>query len=199
MHYVRRGVFLLHVHILVIGGHRGLVTPSIFVLAVALPLLFALRLFVLLLAREEAREEASHLRAWDGDVGYLRHLGILYGAEHTTAARHCEDEKGEGQHPEEASDADASIYIGKELLTAQTAPAQEAIRGEERLQARCCYRDPEQEEAIDEEACDVAVGRDTGAPDEVRKEVDDVGECEDNPPAEELVEEVVCKTGSRQA
>ena len=94
MHYVRRGVFLLHVHILVIGGHRRLVTPSIFVLAVALVLLlFALRRFVLLLlAREEAREEATHLRAWDGDVGYLRHLGILYGAEHTAAARHCEDE-----------------------------------------------------------------------------------------------------------
>ena len=92
MHYVRRGVFLLHVHLLVIGGHRGLVTPSIFVLAVALPLLFALRLFVPLLAREEAREEATHLRAWDGDVGYLRHLGILYGAEHATATRHCEDE-----------------------------------------------------------------------------------------------------------
>ena len=92
MHYVRRGVFLLHVHILVIGGHRRLVTPSIFVLAVALPLHLALRLFVALLAREEAREEATHLRAWDGDVGYLRHLGILYGAEHATAARHCEDE-----------------------------------------------------------------------------------------------------------
>ena len=92
MHYVRRGVFLLHVHILVIDGHRRLVTPSIFVLAVALPLLFALRLFVPLLAREEAREEATHLRAWDGDVGYLRHLGVLHGAEHATAARHCEDE-----------------------------------------------------------------------------------------------------------
>ena len=92
MHYVRRGVFLLHVHLLVIGGHRGLVTPSIFVLAVALPLLFALRLCVLLLAREEAREEATHLRAWDGDVGYLRDLGILYGTEHTTTARHSEDE-----------------------------------------------------------------------------------------------------------
>jgi len=59
--------------------------------------------------------------------------------------------------------------------------------------------DPEQEEAIDEEACDVAVGRDTGTPDEVRKEVDDVGECEDDPPAEELVEEVVCETCPRQA
>ena len=93
MHYVRRGVFLLHVHLLVIGGHRGLVTPSIFVLAVALVLLlFALRLFVPLLAREEAREKATHLRAWDGDVGYLRHLGILYGAEHATTARHSEDE-----------------------------------------------------------------------------------------------------------
>ena len=92
MHYVRRGVFLLHVHILVIGGHRGLVTPSIFVLAVALVLFFALGVFVPLLAREEAREEASYLRAWDGDVGYLRHLGILYGAEHATAARHSEDE-----------------------------------------------------------------------------------------------------------
>ena len=92
MYYVRRGAFLLHVHILVIGGHRRLVTPSIFILAVALVLLFALRLFVLLLAREEAREEATHLRAWDGDVGYLRDLGILYGAEHATAARHCEDE-----------------------------------------------------------------------------------------------------------
>ena len=92
MHYVRRGVFLLHVHILVIGGHRGLVTPSIFCLAAALVLFFALRLFVPLLAREEAREEATHLRAGDGDVGDLRHLGILYGAEHTTAARHCEDE-----------------------------------------------------------------------------------------------------------
>ena len=90
MHYVRRGVFLLHVHILVIGGHRWLVTPSIFCLAVAI--LLVLRLFVLLLAREEAREEATHLRAWDGDVGYLRHLGILYGAEHATATRHCEDE-----------------------------------------------------------------------------------------------------------
>ena len=93
MHYVRRGVFLLHVHLLVIGGHRGLVTPSIFVLAVALVLLlFALRLFVPLLAREEAREKATHLRAWDGDVGYLRHLGILYGTEHTATARHSEDE-----------------------------------------------------------------------------------------------------------
>ena len=92
MHYVRRGVFLLHVHLLVIGGHRGLVTPSIFILAVALVLFFALGFFVPLLAREEAREEATHLRAWDGDVGYLRHLGILYSAEHTTAARHCEDE-----------------------------------------------------------------------------------------------------------
>ena len=38
-----------------------------------------------------------------------------------------------------------------------------------------------------------------GAPDEVRKEVDDVGEREDNPPAEELVEEVVRETGPRQA
>ena len=93
MHYVRRGVFLLHVHLLVIGGHRGLVTPSIFILAVALfLLLFALGLFVLLLAREEAREEATHLRAGDGDVGDLRHLGILYGAEHTATARHSEDE-----------------------------------------------------------------------------------------------------------
>ena len=92
MHYIRRGVFLLHVHILVIGGHRRLVTPSIFVLAVALVLLFALGLFVPLLAREKAREEAAHLRAWDRDVGYLRHLGILYGAEHATAARHSEDE-----------------------------------------------------------------------------------------------------------
>ena len=92
MHYVRRGAFLLQVHILVIGGHRRLVTPSIFVLAVALPLFFALGFFIPLLAREEAREEATHLRAWDGDVGYLRHLGILYGAEHATAARHCEDE-----------------------------------------------------------------------------------------------------------
>ena len=199
MHYVGRRVFLLHVHILVIGGHRRLVTPSIFILAVALVLFFALGLFVLLLAREEAREEATHLGAWDGDVGDLRHLGILYGAEHTATARHSEDEKREGQHAEEASDADASIYIGKELLTAQTAPAQEAIRGEERLQARCCYGDPEQEEAIDEEACDVAVGRDTGTPDEVGKEVDDVGEREDDPPAEELVEEVVCETGPRQA
>ena len=93
MHYVRRGVFLLHVHLLIICGHRRLVTPSIFVLAVALvSLLFALRRFVPLLTREEAREEATHLRAWDGDVGYLRHLGILYGAEHATTARHSEDE-----------------------------------------------------------------------------------------------------------
>ena len=92
MHYVRRGVFLLHVHLLVIGGHRGLVTPSIFILAVALVLFFALGFFVPLLAREEAREEATHLRAWNGDVGDLRDLGILYGAEHATAARHCEDE-----------------------------------------------------------------------------------------------------------
>ena len=91
MHYVRRGAFLQYVHILVIGGHRGLVTPSIFVLAVALVLFFALGFFIPLLAREEAREEA-HLWSWDGDVGYLRHLGILYGAEHATAARHSEDE-----------------------------------------------------------------------------------------------------------
>ena len=56
MHYVRRGGFLLHVHILVIGRYRRLVTPSIFILAVALVrLLFALRFFVPLLAREEAR------------------------------------------------------------------------------------------------------------------------------------------------
>ena len=92
MHYVGHGVFLLHVHILVIGGHRGLVTPSIFILAVALVLFFALGVFGPLLAREEAREEATHLRAWDGDVGYLRDLGILYGTEHTTTARHSEDE-----------------------------------------------------------------------------------------------------------
>ena len=91
MYYVRRGVFLLHVHILVIGGHRRLVTPSIFILAVALVLLFARGSSPFFL-REKRREKKPPTGGVDGDVGYLRHLGILYGAEHATAARHSEDE-----------------------------------------------------------------------------------------------------------